>query len=103
MQAVGNLEEQKLPANSRKKKYLFANVKYGARLDCQKNSKALNNSARKLLLPGQAHTQPEQIIVLLFYYPLFSFGESTHLFQIPEQRCDRSLQLELCLTTKCAS
>ena len=73
MQAVGNLGAQKIQMpESRKEKYLFANVENGARLDGQKNPKALYNSAGKLLLSCQAHSQPEQIVY--FFVSSLCFG-----------------------------
>ena len=54
---------------------LFANMEYGPRLDCQKNPKALNNSACKFFFPCQAHTKPEQIV------KLFVCLSTHHLFQ----------------------
>jgi hypothetical protein len=73
VQTVGNLEAQKSEKvdESREEKNLFANVENGARLDRQKNAKALYNSACQLLLPCQAHSQPEQNVCLLFLFCLF--------------------------------
>ena len=71
MQAIRNLKESCTNVKNRQEGYLFANMKYGARLDCKKNPKALNNSAGKFLFPGQAHTKPEEGVKIVRIVDLF--------------------------------
>ena len=80
MQAIRNLKESCTNVKNRQEEYLLANMEYGARLDCKKNPKALNNSAGKFLFPGQAHTKPEEgVIIVRIVVPIHLSKEVTAL------------------------
>ena len=75
-----NICKQSYNVKNRQDEYLLANMEYGARLDCKKNPKALNNSAGKFLFPGQAHTKPEEgVKIVRIVVPIHLSKEVTAL------------------------